>query len=140
LHVSLFGDPTAVEEAQQSVKSLASELTTDESLTIPPSLELDIPALETKYPTKYCLRWYWSFFSLKRYDVKMELNKQTLKLKVYGVRESLSDLVEHIQSKINNTKTSSQVTFSRAHYLFIQKIILSGSTWQIMVYQQQYCC
>eukprot|EP00026_Physarum_polycephalum_P000080 Phypoly_transcript_00080.p1 GENE.Phypoly_transcript_00080~~Phypoly_transcript_00080.p1 ORF type:complete len:1906 (+),score=336.70 Phypoly_transcript_00080:404-6121(+) len=109
LAVHICGDPSGVDEAEQSVNTVR-ELTCGE-VDIPPTLVLEFSSLETKY------------------DVKTEFDKSNAKLSIFGSKESVAELTEHIQSKINNIKTTAHVKFLKEPFLFAQKYFFYTQKW-----------
>ena len=61
--------------------------------------------------------------------MKTEFNKETNKLRVFGNKESIEALTEHVQAKISNCKTTAYVKLSREHFLFLKKFVFGDTKW-----------
>jgi hypothetical protein len=104
-----------VEDVAAYIVAFQREFTVDDSLKIPSTLKLDLSALETEYLPKSIFantspsRSWQCKLTYKRYDVRLILNKQTGKLQVLGAKDSIAQVLEDVNSKINNSSTFAQV-------------------------------
>ena len=70
-----------------------------------------------------------------RHDVKIEFDKASGRMKIFGSKESIEALTEHVQSKISNCKTTTHVKLVREQLLFLKKFVFGAPDWLARV-----CC
>ena len=59
-----------------------------------------------------------------RHDVKTDYDKASGKMKIFGSKESIESLTEHVQSK-----TTTHVMLEREQLLFMKKFVFGEPDW-----------
>eukprot|EP00026_Physarum_polycephalum_P005252 Phypoly_transcript_05283.p1 GENE.Phypoly_transcript_05283~~Phypoly_transcript_05283.p1 ORF type:complete len:631 (+),score=142.99 Phypoly_transcript_05283:112-1893(+) len=111
IKITLCGYPAILRSVESHLLVLHESLTVNESLKIPGTFNLDLPALQAEY------------------DVIINHNKQTGQLQVFGIKDCVAQFVDNINSTLNSAAQEG-VKLERGPFLFLQQCVFSDPQWQ----------